>query len=39
MKLTTTKTNITLYKFTLADTDESFFSTDLKWLSKQFKFN
>ena len=39
MKLTTTKTNITLYKFTLAETNESFFSTSLKWLSKQFKFN
>ena len=39
MKLTTTKTNITLYKFTLAETNESFFSTSLKWLSKQFYFN
>lgn len=39
MKLTTTKNNITLYKFTLAETNASFFSTDLKWLSKQFKFN
>ena len=39
MKLTTTKTNITLYKFTLAETGESFFATNLKWLSKQFKFS
>ena len=39
MKLTTTKKNITLYKFTLAATAESFFSTSLKWLSKQFKFS
>ena len=39
MKLTTTKNNIILYKFTLAETNEPFFSTSLKWLSKQFKFS
>lgn len=39
MKLTTTKMNISVFKFVLAATNEVFFSTSLKWLSKQFKFS